>query len=204
MQERLFSPRTLNFGSCIAWECKRGIRSENEPTLVELSHPIKTLFDNFNSLDIDKREDRILCCWNDKVVPLYTASVLTRTSDRLIAIGATVQRLSSQTGWRNIHGLWEPYLIHQLAWYRIPTFDESGNKEVGQQRRNGLAPSWSWASLDAPVKYCVWWKDCYAIAELRQNGPTSNTEGVGGNARSAYLTIKGHLLQLKPGERYKS
>ncbi|KAH8753975.1 heterokaryon incompatibility protein-domain-containing protein, partial [Hyaloscypha finlandica] len=141
MQERLFAPRTLNFGSFISWECKRGACSEASPDLAKVQHSVKTLFDNFVSFKSESQTKQILHCWNHEIVLSYTNSQLTRKSGRLIAISGAIRKLSEQTGWRNIHGLWEPHLIQQLQW------TGSGNM------RTGAGPTWSWTSIDGPVSY---------------------------------------------------
>jgi Heterokaryon incompatibility protein (HET) len=141
MQERLFAPRTLNFGSFVSWECKRGACSEAAPDLAKVQHSVKTLFDDFTNSKSEIQTKHILHCWNHEIIPPYTSSQLTRKSDRLMAISGAIQKLSERTGWRNIHGLWEPYLVQQLQW------TGSGSE------RTGAGPTWSWTSVDGPVSY---------------------------------------------------
>jgi hypothetical protein len=58
LQERLFAPRTLEFGSLIIWECKTGIFSELKPDLKQsMETPlIKNIFDGFEQPGVSQSQ----------------------------------------------------------------------------------------------------------------------------------------------------
>ena len=148
MQERLFAPRTLNVGAFIAWECKSGSCSELEPVLYKGHNYMKSLFREkgyFEPPSVDA--DVFLRNWREQILPTFTQSGLTRQRDRLVAISGTIRKLGLLRGLRNIHGLWEQYLVEELQWIRSQT-DSSV-----RCKRSGVGPSWSWANIDGPVEY---------------------------------------------------
>jgi len=150
LQERLFAPRTLNVGSLISWECRTGNRSEFQPELSTFQISVKNIFNPTESQDISTQHERILTTWNKDIVPSFTDSRLTRKNDRFVAISGAIQRLSAEKHWKKLHGLWEPFLVSQLHWYsgRSRQSPTTWNSE-----RSGAAPTWSWASINGPVRY---------------------------------------------------
>jgi hypothetical protein len=150
LQEFMLSSRILFFSDYeLLWQCKEvDLRSVSERGL-EYTQPLEALpwvvFDDdaephFGSNDIEK-----IYLWKT-VVEQYTDRNLTNPNDRLNAITGIVHEL--ETLWRHecIYGLWKPWFIALLAWYKP-------NSEREEKRHIERAPSWSWASLNGVVKY---------------------------------------------------
>ena len=62
-----------------------------------------------------------------------------KTTDRMIALSGIIRLIERSTGWRNIAGLWEPFIIEDLLWKT--TFDSRGAGAA-------TGPSWSWVVVD--------------------------------------------------------
>jgi hypothetical protein len=77
--------------------------------------------------------------WFD-IVGDYSGRALTRLEDKLIALSGIATRISSDTGYHYLSGLWEETLLLDLLW-RV---DFDIHKEPLEPRlSNKLAPSWS-------------------------------------------------------------
>lgn len=70
----------------------------------------------------------------------YTRRDMTDANDRLNAITGVIEELKVRWEDECIFGIWGSRLVEELAWY---------TQKPGQ-RRSSRAPSWSWASTDAP------------------------------------------------------
>jgi len=121
MQERLLPPRTLSFGSIVVWECCENYRDE-----FCLSCGIEggTLKGDFSSLVLQQvgprqialeEETRILSLWQT-IIRAYSQANLTVKTDKLVALSGIIRAIERSTGWRNIYGVWEPFLLYELLW----------------------------------------------------------------------------------------
>ncbi|KAK5991995.1 hypothetical protein PT974_05391 [Cladobotryum mycophilum] len=80
-----------------------------------------------------------------EVVETYAKLNLTKGSDKLPALSATARILAKHMGGDYLAGIWRSTLMEGLLWYvRAPL---SKPRPRGDEWR---APSWSWASVDAP------------------------------------------------------
>ncbi|RYP09540.1 hypothetical protein DL764_001225 [Monosporascus ibericus] len=134
MQERIFARRTLHFGQGVHWECRCGDCSEtggwqyNDPPIAYLRP--KEIFNvrfaplgkasNQNDLEDGGSAIDFLRAWDKLIMRPYTSSALTKKEDRLVAISGIIQRMTTQMGWRNLFGLWEPRFVDQLLWHLSP------------------------------------------------------------------------------------
>jgi len=150
LQERLFSRRTLNFGTLFVWECKTKTLHEYDTVdVLGLDDTGRSVKNTFNDLcSTANKSLGFIKTWNKKVVKPYTEAQLTHQSDRLVAISGIIRRIQRDTGWTNIYGLWKPWLPEQLLWGA--GFTEGVLKNI-PRTRTGWAPTWSWASVNAPV-----------------------------------------------------
>lgn len=108
--------------------------------------------------------------WN-ALIENYTFRKLTFESDILIAIQGLATAMAAVTGGRNVAGLWEESLHHQLMWHIDVGFfwsdelnsgrwSDEGNAIVlaqqgsqGPDRRALKVPSWSWAAVRRKVSW---------------------------------------------------
>jgi hypothetical protein len=82
------------------------------------------------------------CAWYE-IIDRYSARVLTRESDRLIAIAGIASFIERRSGRMFVAGVWEETLIPNLLW---------NVKSTAQPRPSSSAPTWSWASVGRGVE----------------------------------------------------
>jgi hypothetical protein len=159
-QERLLSPRAINFHSAeLTWDCggSGGFCFD-----CECGH-LKTqsfALEDFNVLDKERfvgesasavTKEEALITWLDIVVH-FSKLRLTFTQDRLPAIAGIAKRAANiiQSGY--LAGLWEADIARGLVW-RADYAPEEGHyleniADVGTRADPYRAPTWSWASID--------------------------------------------------------
>lgn len=156
-EERLLSPRYLMFGNRVLWQCRSamhcdgGTQDWSFSPYVQDIHRLSVKLSRLNE-ETDAGSAPSMSggefqkLWYS-VVAEYSSRELTRPRDKLVAIGAVASDLSIAVG-QNIYlaGLWANTLIHDLLWSTHPHLDPCRPEE----RR---APSWSWASVDHPVRF---------------------------------------------------
>ncbi|KAK0613219.1 heterokaryon incompatibility protein-domain-containing protein [Immersiella caudata] len=170
-QERLLAPRVLHFGPYeLFWECMQDLDCEcgemkwkatkhmgsyaNRNTANELppkiSHYAALHIGTGKSSSIagEKRKQKLLSRWSE-MVDEYSKRLLTYSTDRLPAFSGVAAEMVNALGMKYCAGLWEETLPIGLLWER-----ESSARclKVGDVRP---APSWSWASVDAPVRFLL-------------------------------------------------
>ena len=149
LQERFLPPAVLHFDQDDAcWECKTGIYDGRQGRR-ELDHEVTPDFKLMVSLDATWRRDDTLGRWY-KLVEIFQARSITKVEDRLIAFGGLAESLSQKLKSEYFAGLWQKDLQRGLLWMRAPEYK---NRDLGQTRYNGKAPSWSWAHIDQPIAY---------------------------------------------------
>ncbi|KAF2469543.1 HET-domain-containing protein, partial [Lindgomyces ingoldianus] len=147
LQERLLSPLLLIFGKReLYWECLRLYASEVYPEGIRF-------FDRSYGLDIftlrrvwNNRSDSSWSPWRlwNAIFSRYSGLKLSHTSDKLVALAGLAADL--HTAFPNmiyLAGIWSNRLRRGLLWY---CYDGSPWRKPCY-----TAPSWSWASIDAPV-----------------------------------------------------
>lgn len=80
--------------------------------------------------------------WRSVLVPEYTGRVLSKDSDRLIALQAIASDVHNEIQDRYLAGLWEGDLTNQLCWKSADDRNLPANNQ---------SPSWSWSSIRGPV-----------------------------------------------------
>ncbi len=159
LQERLLSRHIVYFGCHqIFWECNDLTAGETFPHGLEAWPEMKGVWDkrSYDWSSIRKR----LASINDGISPSqlltrkyrdwenvvghYTAG-LTRGTDKLIAISAIAKKYAVAIGDDYVAGIWRRDLSRQLCWFAYTT-------PVDRIPLQYQAPSWSWASLNAPAR----------------------------------------------------
>ncbi|KAL8754029.1 MAG: hypothetical protein Q9199_004626 [Rusavskia elegans] len=150
-QERHLSRRILHFTQNeLVWECCAKapyFASESFPN----GTPLRHVFDNkpklqasglLNSSSISQEE--LYDLWED-VCQMYSEKRLSKASDKLTALFGLAkifqERFPDDT---YIAGMWLSTLPQRLLW------NAKGGPFV--ERNAGVAPSWSWASIDGPIR----------------------------------------------------
>lgn len=89
--------------------------------------------------------------WRDKVLTPYSRRIMTKPTDKLIALTAAASQLQSEFGATYLAGLWKEDLISELLWY-VEHFRVARDRPSTRQE-NFYAPTWSWVSVDAPMSW---------------------------------------------------
>lgn len=155
-QERLLAPRTLHFTeSQIFFECFESKKCEQYPLGIPLSNPRRNLFDLFQrridypkpGQDLHVSEDASLEINNTwlALASGYSSCALTYPSDKLVAISGLAHAFRERTRDGYLAGLWKSSMPQSLCWQT----DVPARQEPEVYR----APSWSWASTDASVRW---------------------------------------------------
>ncbi|KAL2193979.1 heterokaryon incompatibility protein-domain-containing protein [Corynascus similis CBS 632.67] len=160
-QERFLGPRQLYFArNQVLWECLEEHKCEGFPRGIPLHNSSKIL-DRLLSLHDDREtpdqrrktghqghHDNTMTfdavdLWCD-LVTTYSKCHFTKSEDKLYAFAGIAKLFQEVTGDRYLAGLWRSQILHLLNW----TVFTPKSKHSAQYR----APSWSWASIDGPVK----------------------------------------------------
>lgn len=99
----------------------------------------------------DSRSAMIGEYWRERILTPYSRRILTKSTDKLVALTAVASRLQSEYGFTYLAGLWKDDLIHELLWY-VNLFGRIRNQPQTYQERF-YAPSWSWVSVHAPMSW---------------------------------------------------
>jgi hypothetical protein len=170
-QERLLAPRVLHFGPYeLFWECMQDLDCEcggmkwvngrnmgtymNRDTSGQLPPKISHyaalhVGTTKRQVDDTKRKQKLLSRWQD-MVQEYSRRALTFPTDRLPAFSGVAAEMIQAVGMKYRAGLWEETLPLGLLWERDNCI------EVGPPMQDPRpAPSWSWAAVDAPVRFLL-------------------------------------------------
>lgn len=156
-QERFLGPRQIYFTrNQILWECLEEHKCEGFPRGIPLHDSSKSI-DRLLSLpengDVPSQQHKgchgnqmtfdAVDLWCD-LVTAYTRCHFTKPEDKLYAFAGIAEVFQQVTGDRYLAGIWRSQLLHLLNW----TVFTPNAKHSSHYR----APSWSWASIDGPVK----------------------------------------------------
>ncbi|KAF7943730.1 uncharacterized protein EAE97_005800 [Botrytis byssoidea] len=89
-----------------------------------------------------------------RIVELYMKGNLTFKTDRLVAIGGLANAAAQHIGGKYLAGVWEKDLLYGILWsaQEYP-FHLSNFTEAPLEKHEYTAPSWSWASFSAEIKF---------------------------------------------------
>lgn len=144
-QERLLSPRVVHFASPeMFWECREMSSCECGRLQASVkSHYEKTA--NDDSPQLLRKQ------WPE-MVQSYSALNLSYADDKLPALSGVATKMSSRRSEsRYLAGLWSDSLEFDLLWINKDAMVPG--KESNARPDEWRAPTWSWASIDAPIKF---------------------------------------------------
>lgn len=148
LQERLLAPRTLHCTlQGFFWECSELRASEYEPLGCSSDYSIRDLGLLSQNQIREKENSFILGPYWRRVVETFSQLRISFPSDRLPALAGLARTIQEHTKDTYIAGHFKTSLISSLLWFRL----DSGAAVL--QVRNSGAPSWSWASTSAQVKF---------------------------------------------------
>ncbi|KAH6871572.1 heterokaryon incompatibility protein-domain-containing protein, partial [Thelonectria olida] len=155
-QERALSPRILHWTEhALYWECSGMRASEYRPgglTVEESSvheNLQKEVHMNLGSIMKYSRSENLCWAWY-RFIERYCWTHFTYSSDKLVALAGIARRINDHHPDQYAAGLWSEKLVEGLAWHT--RYYTSGGP---QRPATYIAPSWSWASVDAIVKFAV-------------------------------------------------
>lgn len=145
-QERLLGPRVLYFGQELSWECR-------ETSACECSGAARGIKKGHSlSLLPGQSEGMIHSQWQT-MVEHFTWLQLSFERDRLPALSGLAHQTQRLLKSAYLAGLWKDYLAADLMWYAYPANHLDAPRYYTQKPREWRAPSWSWASVDGPVRF---------------------------------------------------
>jgi hypothetical protein len=206
-QEQLLSPRVLYVEEYeISWECNaiKWCCCQHEHDATDFVHHHKADFSRFlrtrhiepyidSHLAVEDRL-RVACrhMWQ-QLTSSYTKKLLTKLTDRLVALAGIAEVFGQVKQCRYIAGLWEDDIVHGLLWYCF-----EGENVGWRAPPEFIAPSWSWASVDCSITY-----HAHVLPRLPSDseiqvelvGASSTLAGIGtyGAVFEACIKLKGKL-----------
>lgn len=203
LQERILSPRVLHFTKHqVFWECNSllasDIRPEGEPIDPTSPSDMRGILSASYSANLP--DDTMNALWYD-VVRQYSATSLSFSGDRLLAVSALAERysiLSLQSPAEYVAGIWMAHLPLALVWRRIP---QTEAPSIPQQNMNQeqIAPTWSWAALTCAVESADmdYLHPNIVVVEIGgiQRRSASQFDGV----TSCWLRVRGQMCKVEQG-----
>ncbi|RMJ18090.1 hypothetical protein CDV36_002225 [Fusarium kuroshium] len=152
-QERILAPRIVHFTKDqVFWECHSLEASEVLPHGVPDRSPThfdKSVGISSTSSNIQEVKSR----WYE-LVEEYSQTSLSYPDDRLLAISAVAKRFCSTMRLKPpdyLAGMWKDDLPQSMLWSQHPLPGRSGPEPTSIEYEMSNAPSWSWASILAPI-----------------------------------------------------
>lgn len=137
----------------------------------------------------------------DWSISTYTNCKLTRHTDKLVAISSVARELAPIAGkTRYLAGLWDVNLPSQMGWRIFHGRNVPPRKRVGDAEY--IAPSWSWASVDAPTGLdaggvLISSDMSVALADVRAADVELETDYAFGSVKAGWLRIWGCLNRVR-------
>ncbi|KAH0562300.1 hypothetical protein GP486_003007 [Trichoglossum hirsutum] len=191
LQERILSRRVLHYTkNQLYWECQKHCAAE-DGTIYDYIFRLKQSFD-LRDYSGSADPSSVFWKWCQLVVE-YSNRKLTKQSDKLPAMSGLASEVARRTGDQYLAGLWRSYLHVGLLWESTP----------GKMVRPPAfrAPSWSWASLDGPLRYAGMNNLITTSApniDILNTNVTSAGEDAHGSVSAGHIQLSG---RLKPATR---
>ena len=205
MQERLLSPRTLGFAKAqLFWECRCNRSSEEfrfgypselfERRQRDFPQPgiqdkLKTdsLSHHMDGRFKDTHNRRLSLAWHNLVMD-YSRKEITYEQDKLPAISGLASLFAQQLGTAYLAGLWRSTILSDLLWRADPG-DSTLNLPLEYR-----APSWSWASVNCPVKYLPGWIASPEVTVIEAKVQPVVERSQFGRVSDGYIRLSGKLI----------
>lgn len=220
VQERILSPRSLYFcESQLFWECREQNACEWFPLgiphrfVTEIKEPdadkifsvkgfeksVMRLCDAKSAGDAPQQYDTVYQVWAD-VLESYVRCALTNPNDKFVAISGVVKDFAKIIDDEYMAGLWRGNFVNGLLWTAMAEDDDEWNVSPAIRPDRYRAPSWSWASLDAPSMkaYHHWESQLFGdYVEVSDVHIEPKGKDPTGELRHACLHLSGPLIKLR-------
>lgn len=214
-QEKVLSTRILNYQTHeLVWQCKSakicecGHRSRKvEPASVTQDHI--TQADDAALAADDPRGGDPYRSWQ-ACVGIYTARVLTYTTDRLPALAGIASVIHSRTGSSYLAGLCEENLLSDIQWaadWWAVDWSESKNVANRLHVLCYQGPTYSWASINLPIFYTPPYRphalagtsvvgDMVYQASVMESHSQSRGSNYFGEVEDGYVILEGPIFEM--------
>ena len=148
-RERMLASRVLHFTSHeLVWECKTGTNCEcGHVAPQDVYNPAATLKRDFEAARrIDSDSTASIWTWWS-IVSAFSYCLLTIKTDRLPAISGAARQVQTQDLGPYFARLWREDMPRALLWC-----SERSPGSHCERPKPYVAPTWSWASIDGPVR----------------------------------------------------
>jgi hypothetical protein len=144
-QERILSRRNLHFTQHqLFWECRKEFAGEDM-----VPYPFGGLTpSHLLNVRATKSAEERLNIWCNQIINQYSGAKITFPTDRLPAVSALAKHFADELCSPYLAGLWLEGLWYTLSWYR-------GERRSTGRPKNYIAPSWSWAAINARVFWLI-------------------------------------------------
>lgn len=144
-QERLLSPRVMHFGYPeMFWECR-------ETSLCECGRLQESVKSHYEKMAVGDSSQLLRKQWWE-MVQSYSALSLSSAKDKLPALSGIATKMASRRpGSRYLAGLWSDSLELDLLWLNKDAMVPG--EAFPARPKEWRAPTWSWASVDATIKF---------------------------------------------------
>ena len=155
MQERLLSPRLLEFTSLgVSWKCRSETINQEDTQGVPFFRGKEANWISWAiHCDTTKGQwdiDGALEVW-DWILKHYTVRRLTYEADKLPALGGIAQEMQRIIGGKYAAGLWRDYLHRGLLWSGNASEEREDGRRLLKRPAGSTVPTWSWASVEGSV-----------------------------------------------------
>ncbi|KAF7539400.1 hypothetical protein G7054_g2205 [Neopestalotiopsis clavispora] len=207
-QERQLSRRVLHFTSTeMIWECCARQAESKQPYFACETFPdgapLESVFTNrpkFQSQSdlVNASLAELHTTW-DMLCKSYSEKSLTKVTDKAVALSGLAQEFQARLPNDSyVAGLWRSTLPQSLLWVST---DESARINVD----DFIAPSWSWLSIDGPIRKFESYHSTYALAVITNVsiGPVISSEPTG-SIRSASIEMQCYLRAVTVRPDYEA
>lgn len=141
--------------------------------------------------------------WNE-ILGMYARCGLSDARDKLVAISGVAKEFADAVGDEYVAGLWRENLVNGLLW-QVWDLDECMNKyeehrkDPARRPAGYRAPTWSWASVDAPMTRMDPHEPEFSGEYVEVLGVHVEPEGGDptGRLRHACLRVSGRLIKMR-------
>lgn len=193
LQEYLASNRRLRFYEAeMVWECNRFYRCQC--THMDSHEPDDKFLEIRGQEKAEASFKDYFSTWCKIVEDYSDRQVADPNTNKLQAISAVANIIAARTGDQYLKGLWRGKIPDGLAWETLPKRPLSEYTSHAER-----APTWSWASIDGPVKYAAHPSRTSSHNMVRRPNTTYVTYNQTDSSIS--LKLKGPLLTVRLASR---
>lgn len=226
-QERSLSRRILGFtDATVYYTCDQSTRSECPPSSQLTPEGLRSTLQSAQATISEDEEARkngtdlqtrlrllresltnIDSRWNSCLTN-YTSCKLTVSTDKLIAFSAIAADLATfgmMSQHKYLAGLWSINLPFQMAWFSVGGRTTARRKGLGDA--GYVAPSWSWASIEAAASPRLIFPSQdvnFALCDVSDANVVLETDFAYGSISAGWMRVRGRLNKIKSASWVRS